>query len=110
MIIVKLIFLRIEVENMSINLVGLIMRLKYIGQINIDDKILFVDNKYIFCRYEKSEAYEKKGDRNPRTLIFIVKQLINANKLNHSTKLTAQIVTVLVCCYSKTYYYFNNER
>lgn len=50
-------------------------------------------------RYEKSEAYEKKGDRDPRTLTFIAKQLINANGLNHSTKLTSQIVTCLVVCY-----------
>ncbi|XP_011704405.1 PREDICTED: high affinity cationic amino acid transporter 1-like, partial [Wasmannia auropunctata] len=51
----------------------------------------------LILRYEKSEAYEKKGDHNPRTFVFIVKQLVSANKLNHSTKLTAQIVTVLVC-------------
>ncbi|XP_012063904.1 PREDICTED: cationic amino acid transporter 2 [Atta cephalotes] len=53
----------------------------------------------LILRYEESEAYEKKGDHNPRTFVFIIKQLISANKLNHSTKLTAQIVTVLVCCY-----------
>ncbi|XP_071573427.1 high affinity cationic amino acid transporter 1 isoform X3 [Temnothorax nylanderi] len=53
----------------------------------------------LILRYEESEAYEKKGDRNPRTFIFTVKQLVSANKLNHSTKLTAQIVTALVCCY-----------
>ncbi|KAG5344281.1 CTR2 protein, partial [Acromyrmex heyeri] len=53
----------------------------------------------LILRYEESEAYEKKGDHNPRTFVFIVKQLISANKLNHSTKLTAQIVTALVCCY-----------
>ncbi|KYN07288.1 Low affinity cationic amino acid transporter 2 [Cyphomyrmex costatus] len=53
----------------------------------------------LILRYEESEAYKKKGDHNPRTFAFIAKQLISANKLNHSTKLTAQIVTVLVCCY-----------
>ncbi|XP_039302051.1 high affinity cationic amino acid transporter 1 isoform X2 [Solenopsis invicta] len=53
----------------------------------------------LILRYEESEAYEKKGDHNPRTFIFIAKQLVKANKLNHSTKLTAQIVTALVCCY-----------
>ncbi|XP_012168631.1 cationic amino acid transporter 2 [Bombus affinis] len=53
----------------------------------------------LMLRYEKSEAYEKKGDRDPRTLTFIAKQLINANGLNHSTKLTSQIVTCLVVCY-----------
>lgn len=61
-------------------------------------------NEYIFRRYEESEAYEKKGDHDPRTFVFIVKQLVGANKLKHSTKLTAQIVTALVCCYSKTHY------
>ncbi|RLU25797.1 hypothetical protein DMN91_001957 [Ooceraea biroi] len=50
-------------------------------------------------RYEESEACEKKGDRDPRTCLFIMKQLVNANKLNHSTKLTSQIVTSLVSCY-----------
>jgi len=58
-----------------------------------------------FCRYEESEAYEKKGDRDPRTFLFIIKQLVNANKLNHSTKLTSQIVTCLVFCYSKDHHY-----
>ncbi|KAH0956182.1 hypothetical protein HN011_002948 [Eciton burchellii] len=53
----------------------------------------------LILRYEESEAYEKKGDRDPRTFLFIVKQLVNANKLNHSTKLTSQIVTCLVFCY-----------
>ncbi|XP_070524707.1 cationic amino acid transporter 2 isoform X1 [Cardiocondyla obscurior] len=53
----------------------------------------------LILRYEESKAYEKKGDHNPRTFIFIAKQLIRANKLNHSTKLTSQIVTALVCCY-----------
>ncbi|XP_012229318.1 high affinity cationic amino acid transporter 1-like isoform X2 [Linepithema humile] len=53
----------------------------------------------LILRYEESEAYEKKGDHDPRTFTFIVKQLVNANKLNHSTKLTAQIVTSLVFCY-----------
>ncbi|CAL1685019.1 unnamed protein product [Lasius platythorax] len=53
----------------------------------------------LILRYEESEAYKKKGDRDPRTFIFIVRQLVNANKLNHSTKLTAQIVTSLVFCY-----------
>ncbi|XP_011647946.1 high affinity cationic amino acid transporter 1-like [Pogonomyrmex barbatus] len=53
----------------------------------------------LILRYEESEAYEKKGDHNPRTFTFIVKQLIGANKLKHSTKLTGQIVTALVCCY-----------
>lgn len=62
-------------------------------------------NEYIFRRYEQSEAYEKKGDRDPRTFTFIVKQLVSANKLNHSTKLTAQIVIALVCCYGKTLYF-----
>ncbi|KOC60585.1 Low affinity cationic amino acid transporter 2 [Habropoda laboriosa] len=53
----------------------------------------------LILRYEESEAYEKKGDRDPRTFKFIVKQFINANKLSHSTKLTSQIVTCLVVCY-----------
>ncbi|XP_020299922.1 cationic amino acid transporter 2 isoform X1 [Pseudomyrmex gracilis] len=53
----------------------------------------------LILRYEESEAYEKKGDRDPRTFLFVMKQLVNANKLNHSTKLTAQIVTLLVFCY-----------
>ncbi|KAL6264698.1 hypothetical protein P5V15_004798 [Pogonomyrmex californicus] len=53
----------------------------------------------LILRYEESEAYEKKGDHNPRTFTFIVKQLVGANKLKHSTKLTGQIVTALVCCY-----------
>ncbi|XP_076670973.1 cationic amino acid transporter 2 isoform X2 [Andrena cerasifolii] len=54
----------------------------------------------LILRYEESEAYEKKGDRDPRTLTFIAKQLINANKLNHSTKLTSQIVAYLVLVYT----------
>ncbi|KAG7198796.1 hypothetical protein KM043_001772 [Ampulex compressa] len=53
----------------------------------------------LILRYEESEAYVKKGDRDPRTLRFVAKQLINANRLNHSTKLTAQIVTCLVFFY-----------
>ncbi|XP_043252678.1 cationic amino acid transporter 2-like isoform X2 [Colletes gigas] len=53
----------------------------------------------LILRYEESEAYKKKGDHDPRTLTFILKQLINANKLNHSTKLTSQIVSYLVACY-----------
>ncbi|XP_015185930.1 PREDICTED: cationic amino acid transporter 2 [Polistes dominula] len=53
----------------------------------------------LILRYEESEAYEKKGDRDPRTVKFIVKQLINANRLDHSTKLTGQLVTSLVFCY-----------
>ncbi|XP_053981730.1 cationic amino acid transporter 3 isoform X3 [Hylaeus volcanicus] len=53
----------------------------------------------LVLRYEESEAYEKKDDRDPRTLRFIGNQLINANKLKHSTKLTSQIVTYLVGCY-----------
>ncbi|XP_076244135.1 cationic amino acid transporter 2-like [Calliopsis andreniformis] len=53
----------------------------------------------LILRYEESEAYEKKGDHDPRTFTFIMKQLINANKLNHSTKLTSQIATYLVMCY-----------
>ncbi|XP_076167218.1 high affinity cationic amino acid transporter 1 isoform X2 [Ptiloglossa arizonensis] len=53
----------------------------------------------LVLRYEESEAYEKKGDHDPRTLTFIAKQLINANELKHSTKLTSQIVTYLVTCY-----------
>lgn len=53
----------------------------------------------LILRYEESEAYEKKDDRDPRTFLFIVKQLVNANRLNHSTKLTSQIVTFLVFCY-----------
>ncbi|XP_031772015.1 cationic amino acid transporter 2 isoform X1 [Apis florea] len=53
----------------------------------------------LILRYEESEAYKKKGDRDPRTLKFIARQLINANGLNHSTKLTSQIVTYLVVCY-----------
>ncbi|XP_011860139.1 PREDICTED: cationic amino acid transporter 2 isoform X2 [Vollenhovia emeryi] len=53
----------------------------------------------LILRYEESEAYEKKGDHNPRSFVFIAKQLVRANKLKHSTKLTAQIVTALVCCY-----------
>lgn len=52
-----------------------------------------------YFRYEESEAYQKKEDRDPRTLKFIARQLINANGLNHSTKLTSQIVTYLVVCY-----------
>ncbi|XP_014476015.1 PREDICTED: cationic amino acid transporter 2-like isoform X1 [Dinoponera quadriceps] len=53
----------------------------------------------LVLRYEESEAYEKKGDHDPRTYAYIVKQLVNANRLKHSTKLTAQIVTALVFCY-----------
>ncbi|XP_032689206.1 cationic amino acid transporter 2-like isoform X1 [Odontomachus brunneus] len=53
----------------------------------------------LILRYEESEAYEKKGDHDPRTFTFIAKQLVNANKLNYSTKLTSQIVTALVFCY-----------
>lgn len=49
--------------------------------------------------YEESEAYEKKGDRDPRTVTFVIKQLINVNRLDHSTKLTGQLVTCLVFCY-----------
>ncbi|XP_034176221.2 cationic amino acid transporter 2 isoform X2 [Osmia lignaria lignaria] len=55
----------------------------------------------LILRYEESEAYEKKENLDPRTLTFIAKQLINANKLKHSTKLTSQIVTILVGCYGK---------
>nr|XP_012147327.1 PREDICTED: cationic amino acid transporter 3-like isoform X1 [Megachile rotundata] len=53
----------------------------------------------LILRYEESEAYEKKEDRDPRNFTLITKQLINANKLKHSTKLTSQIVTYLVICY-----------
>ncbi|XP_033342702.1 cationic amino acid transporter 2 isoform X1 [Megalopta genalis] len=53
----------------------------------------------LILRYEESEAYEKKGDRDPRSVTFITKQLINVNGLKHSTKLTSQIVTYLVVCY-----------
>lgn len=58
-------------------------------------------------RYEESEAYQKKGDRDPRTLKFIARQLINANGLNHSTKLTSQIVTYLVVCYGIYIYHLD---
>ncbi|XP_017886270.1 cationic amino acid transporter 2-like isoform X1 [Ceratina calcarata] len=53
----------------------------------------------LILRYEESEAYLKKGDHDPRTLTYITKQLINANGLNYSTRLTSQIVTCLVVCY-----------
>ncbi|CAK9815435.1 Cationic amino acid transporter 2 [Anthophora plagiata] len=53
----------------------------------------------LILRYEESEAYEKNGDRNRNTFKFIMKQLINGNKLNYSTKLTSQIVTCLVLFY-----------
>lgn len=68
--------------------------------------LIKIINIYFSCRYEESEAYKKKGDRDPRTCTFVVRQLINANKLNHSTKLTAQIVTSLVFCYSKIHCIF----
>ncbi|CAK9834482.1 Cationic amino acid transporter 2 [Anthophora retusa] len=53
----------------------------------------------LILRYEESEAYEKNGDPNRNTFKFIMKQLINGNKLNYSTKLTSEIVTCLVLCY-----------
>ena len=57
----------------------------------------------IIFRYEESETYEKKDDRDPKTLIFVLKQLINANNLQHSTRLTAKIVTSLVFLYCKKF-------
>lgn len=63
---------------------------------------IIVEHRFLTrFRYEESEAYEKKENRDPRTLTFIANQLINANKLKHSTKLTSQIVTYLVVCYGK---------
>ncbi|XP_066587082.1 cationic amino acid transporter 2-like isoform X2 [Prorops nasuta] len=53
----------------------------------------------LILRYEESEAQEKKGIRDPRSFIIIAKQFFNANNLKHSTKLTAQIVTILVFAY-----------
>ncbi|XP_044575574.1 cationic amino acid transporter 2-like [Cotesia glomerata] len=53
----------------------------------------------LILRYEESEAYEKKVDRDPRTFRFIAMQLINANNINMSTKLTSQIVSTLVFIY-----------
>ncbi|XP_057325217.1 cationic amino acid transporter 3-like isoform X2 [Microplitis mediator] len=53
----------------------------------------------LILRYEESEAYEKKVDRDPRTFRFIVTQLVNANNIQLATKLTSQIVSVLVFIY-----------
>ncbi|XP_047369315.1 cationic amino acid transporter 2 isoform X5 [Vespa velutina] len=53
----------------------------------------------LILRYEESEVYEKKDDCDPRTVTFVIKQLINANGLDHPTKLTGQLVTCLVFCY-----------
>nr|XP_031835553.1 cationic amino acid transporter 2-like isoform X1 [Nomia melanderi] len=53
----------------------------------------------LILRYEESEAYEKKEDRDPRTVAFVLKQLINANGLKHATRSTSRIVTYLVVCY-----------
>lgn len=62
-------------------------------------------------RYKESAGYEKKEDRNPRTLAFVAKQLINANGLSHSAKLTSQIVTCLVACYGTLIFLSNvNDR
>ncbi|XP_015113313.1 high affinity cationic amino acid transporter 1 isoform X2 [Diachasma alloeum] len=53
----------------------------------------------LVLRYEESEAYQKRDDREPRTFDYIAKQLINMNKLHMSTKLTSQIVSWLVFVY-----------
>ncbi|XP_034935920.1 cationic amino acid transporter 2-like isoform X2 [Chelonus insularis] len=53
----------------------------------------------LILRYEESEAFEKKCDKDPRTFKFIAMQLINANNLVMSTKLTSQIVSWLVFYY-----------
>lgn len=55
-----------------------------------------------FCRinrYEESESYQKRDNREPKTVQFIVNQLINRNNLHMSTKLTSQIVSWLVFIY-----------
>ncbi|KAF7987135.1 hypothetical protein HCN44_001790 [Aphidius gifuensis] len=53
----------------------------------------------LILRYEESEAFEKRVDRDPRTAIFIVKQLININRITMSTKLTGQISACLISIY-----------
>ncbi|XP_043271039.1 cationic amino acid transporter 2-like isoform X1 [Venturia canescens] len=53
----------------------------------------------LILRYEESEAAEKKVDRDSRDIVFILKQLVNANKLYLSTKFTARLVTSLVFAY-----------
>lgn len=59
----------------------------------------------LLLRYKESEAFEKRDDREPRTVVYIVKQLVNLNKTTRSTKLTSQIASSLVFLYSK---FFNN--
>ncbi|XP_046468574.1 cationic amino acid transporter 2 isoform X1 [Neodiprion pinetum] len=53
----------------------------------------------LILRYEESEAYEKKDDRTLKSFTFIAKQFFNGNKLHHSTRLTASLVTWLVFAY-----------
>lgn len=53
----------------------------------------------LILRYEESEAFEKRVDRDPRTASFIIKQLINVNKITMSTKLTGQISAYLISIY-----------
>ncbi|KAK0171289.1 hypothetical protein PV328_009037 [Microctonus aethiopoides] len=53
----------------------------------------------LILRYKESESFEKKDDRDPRTITFITKQLINANNLKNSTRLTSRIVSTLVFIY-----------
>ncbi|XP_024945499.1 cationic amino acid transporter 2 isoform X2 [Cephus cinctus] len=53
----------------------------------------------LILRYEESDGYEKKYDREVRSFSLIMMQLVNANKQHHATRLTAQIVTWLVFFY-----------
>ncbi|XP_011305461.1 cationic amino acid transporter 2 isoform X2 [Fopius arisanus] len=53
----------------------------------------------LILRYEESEAYEKRDNREPKTLEYTLKQLLNLNNLHMSTKLTSRIVSWLVFVY-----------
>lgn len=60
----------------------------------------------LILRYEESAGYEKKVDRDPRTIKFIAKQLANYNRVAMSTKLTSQIVTWLLIIYGTLLNYY----
>ncbi|KAF7987136.1 hypothetical protein HCN44_001791 [Aphidius gifuensis] len=53
----------------------------------------------LILRYKECETFEKRDDREPRTVIYIVKQLLNLNNTTRSTKLTSQIASSLVFLY-----------
>ncbi|XP_057329110.1 cationic amino acid transporter 2-like [Microplitis mediator] len=54
----------------------------------------------LILRYKENEVFDKKQQtKEPRTIKCIAKQLINANNLVFSTKLTSQIVSCLVTIY-----------